>query len=388
MSTWQNFGKWYGELSKGASNLSAERTAFLQELVKGAANDREKTRIIYNYLQANCRYVLIVLGIGGFKPFDADFVDKKKYGDCKALSNYMQACLRAVGVTSYQALINASYNKEPVDPLFPHNGFNHVIVCVPLKQDTVWLECTNNLVEFGKLGNFTENRNALLITEEGGKLVPTPTSKATENQFSASTIINLDADGSGLIQVALNTSGEFKFELVNYLTNQNKDELKHLLVNIMGFIQPDDFEINYDRAAKASSATIRLAMEKVPQFTAGKKLFLNPRMYKIWNDALPSAENRKLDYYFEHPFVKTDSTIYALPEGFEIETLPKSKKLSFEFGSFESHYTFDRESRHVISYARLELQQYKIPAAKFMAAKKFFEEVLNEYTEKIVVKRP
>ena len=69
-------------------------------MVKNATTDREKAAILYNYMQNNMRYVSIQLGIGGLRPFPASFVDDKKYGDCKALSNYLKSALDAVGVKS------------------------------------------------------------------------------------------------------------------------------------------------------------------------------------------------------------------------------------------------------------------------------------------------
>ena len=387
MGSWQNFGKWYGLLAKTANNLTEERKQFFQSLVKNAPTEREKISIIYSYLQANCRYVLISLGIGGFKPFAADFVDKKKYGDCKALSNYMQACLSAIGIKSYQALINSDYNKAPVDPSFPNNNFNHVILCVPLQKDSIWLECTSNTSEFGVLGNFTENKNALLITEDGGKLVATPKSKASDNLFSSYSFIELADDNSGVAKIKLTTSGEYKQDLVHYINNQKKDDQKRFLVNYIGYLQPDDFEIEYDPTDKSAATKISMGIGKIPEFTAGKKVFLNPRIYKIWANELPKAENRTQDFYFENPFIKTDTTIYKLPAGFGIESLPKPKTASFEYGSFSSSYTYDDTKKEILSVARLELNEYKIPVAKFLATRNFFNEVLVEYTEKLVIKR-
>ena len=152
-------------------------------------------------------------------------------------------------------------------------------------------------------------------------------------------------------------------------------------------MQPDEFEINYDQVDKQAATLLTMSISKIPEFTAGKKLFLNPRIYKIWSNTLPKAENRTQDFYFEHPFIKTDTTIYKLPEGFGIETLPKAKKITFEYGSFNSAYEFDEAKKSIRSVARLELDEYKIPAAKFLATKNFFNEVLGEYTEKIVIKR-
>src|SRR5258705_5384834 len=69
MTSWQNFGKWYAALKKGIDVLPEDKKQFFQEMVKNTNDDHDKTRIIYDYLQKNFRYVSIQLGIGGYKPF-------------------------------------------------------------------------------------------------------------------------------------------------------------------------------------------------------------------------------------------------------------------------------------------------------------------------------
>ncbi|HMK05802.1 MAG TPA: DUF3857 domain-containing protein [Ferruginibacter sp.] len=387
MSTWKSFGYWYGSLTKTTSNLTDDRKLFFQSLVKNATDDIEKARIIYKYLQDNFRYVSIQLGIGGFKPFDANFVDKKKYGDCKALSNYTQACLSAVGVQSYQALIYRSSSQAPLDPDFPRSSFNHVILCIPQPKDSIWLECTSTTNDFAVLGSSTENRNALLITEDGGKLVATPKSRASENTLSVSSSVELGEEGSGLAKVSLHTDGEYRQYFIHYVLNETKDEQKKFIVNRMGFIHPDEFELNYDKANRDAATNLTMKMEKIPEFSTGSKMFLSPRIYKFWNYALPKAENRTQDFYFEHPMIQTDTTTYILPNGFVPETLPKAKNLKFEYGSFNTSYRYDEKKKAIITTAKLVLDEHKIPVAKFLETKKFFNEVLEEYTQKIIIKR-
>src|SRR6185436_1398426 len=126
LTSWKSFGIWLNTLYNGQDVLPADRQQFFKELVKDAQNDREKARLIYDYLQKNFRYVSIQLGIGGFRPFSADFTEKKKYGDCKALSNVMQAMLATVGIKAYSAIINAGNNALAMDPDFPAQLSNHV----------------------------------------------------------------------------------------------------------------------------------------------------------------------------------------------------------------------------------------------------------------------
>ncbi len=385
MSSWKNFGLWYGQLGAKAINFNEEQKAFFRNLVKDIPDEREKVKKIYQFLQTNCRYVSIQLGIGGFKPFEASFVDKKKYGDCKALSNYTQACLDAVGIRSHQALINAGYTEAPVDPGFPQNSFNHVILCVPFAKDSVWLECTSRTNDFGVLGGFTENRNALLITPDGGVLAATPKSRSTDNIFESSSRILLNEDGTGTAQVTLHTKGEYKESLFETGLSGTRDEKKKYFVNQLGYIQPDKFDI---RAAKDNgTAEITLEFEKIPDFTAGSKMFLNPRLYNIAPASLPDDAQRTQDYYFYFPYTETDTTVYVLPQGYTIESLPQAQKSSFDLGSFSTTYTYDEKNGTVTTTARVVLNDKHIPAARFTETKLFINDIIKEYTDKIVIRK-
>src|SRR5438270_12233613 len=120
----------------------------------------------------------------------------------------MRTLLAVVGVESYPALVTAEYKSLPADPEFPTARFNHVILCVPNGRDSIWLECTSNTNKAGFLGNFTENKNALLLTETGGKLVRTPASASANNQLVTRTDIALDDQGGAQILTRLYTTGE------------------------------------------------------------------------------------------------------------------------------------------------------------------------------------
>lgn len=382
MTSWKAFGQWGYDLLKGLDELPADRKAFFATMVKDSKTDREKVATIYNYMQKNFRYVSIQLGIGGVKPFPAQFTDEKKYGDCKGLSLYMLAALKSVGIKSYCAFINARYNQEAVSESFPCDRFDHVILCVPQQKDSIWLECTSNTAEFAVLGTFTENRNALLLTENGGVLVPTPKSKASNNLMFTSTIVNLNEDGSGSTKTTLASRGDYK-EWMNNMVTAKKDDQKKMIVWGLGFKQPDEFSV----VKKEELLDIDLKIEKIPQFSAGSKMFLNPRVNSIWKTVLPKAENRKQDFYFDSPFIKTDSTIYNLPEDYVAESVPAPAELKCEYGSYKTSYAYVKEKNQIVSVARLELSQNKIPSGKYAEVKKFFDGVISEDTQKMVIKK-
>lgn len=386
-TSWKSYGKWMNNLYAGLDVLPENRQQYFKQLVKDAPDDKEKIRRIYTYMQQNFRYVSIQLGIGGFQPFSAEFTDQKKYGDCKALSNYMKAVLNIIGIKSHVAIINAGFNAEPVDSTFPTDYFDHVILCVPRPKDSIWLECTSSTAEFGVLGTFTENRNALLITDDGGFLVPTPKSQSGNNIFSAITTVQLFDDLSGKTESTFTTKGKYK-EIMNGILKEKKDGQKRLIVLYLGFKQPDDFILSQDKAAGGHISKLEMAVAKIPDFNSGNKLFINPRIYKLWSNKLSNAEGRKLDFYFNFPLEKFDTTIFKLPEGFKPVVLPKEKKLSCAYANYSSAYHYDEKANAVFSTSALILKQHKIPAAEYAGVKKFFDEMMQDDAEKIVIKKP
>jgi len=350
--------------------------------------EKEKARFLYNYMQRNMRYVSVQLGIGGLKPFSATFVDQKKYGDCKALSNYMSALLKAVGITSYYAVINAGPNEEPADPSFPQNSFDHVILCVPFKGDTTWLECTNNIQKFGKLGSFTESRNALIITDDGGKLVSTPKSVAQDNQFNAEAHIVLDADGGAKARVKILSTGEIRDLFAGHLPTLTADKQKEFLLRNFDIKQPSAFDLKSGSDIDGiKELDLNMEFDKYCDVMAGDKRFYHPQVLTFLDLSVPILGKRQTDYYFDFPLQESAATTIDLPAGFEVETLPVNQSLKFTYGNYEVRYTYDAAKNQVISVAKFNITNHVIPAAKYSEMQQYLDAVAKAQNKKLVIRR-
>ena len=387
MSSWKEFGLWLYKLNENTNDLSEPNKAEIQKLVAGMSNKEDKIRVLYSNLQQNFRYVSIQLGIGGLKSFQADFVHEKKWGDCKGLSNYLKACLKAIDIKSYVASINAGFDQPPVDPAFSYSSFNHVILCVPLEKDTIWLECTSKVNDFGHLGDFTENRNALLFTEKGGVLVRTPPSKAGDNVFRMQTTVLLNEDGSGTMDGVLNATGSFKYDLVRLALEKN-DVQKEFLIKAIGFVNPDEYKLNFsDKKQTPYKTTLEMSMEKVPDFMAGSKMFIKPRMYQIWSESMPPTNKRVYEYIFENPVVKSDTTRYIIPAGFIVESLPPSLEINCTYGSYQCKYWYEEQTRTIFSLAFVTLTRNRIPPEKYQETREFIEKMKVAEGKKLIIKK-
>jgi len=332
MSSWKSFGAWMDNLYAKTTGLPDDRKIFYQGMLKNASTDREKAEILYNYLQNNMRYVSIQLGIGGLRPFPASFVDDKKYGDCKALSNYLKSALDAVGVKANVVIIQGSTTPRNVLEDFPADYFNHVILCIPQPKDTIWLECTSTTLPFAELGPFTENRKALMVTDNGGVLVNTPVSNYKDNSRSISTVIEVEADGGAKVNALYSLRGEGRNNLLMYFQDLKDDEKRKFFITQKEWKQPDIFDITTSPGkANPYLVTAKMEYEKIYSFNAGSKLFFEPRLYPVLDEELRKNINWKGNYNLtclNNPLVLS---VYKFRAGYTLETIPKNKTISKPF---------------------------------------------------------
>ena len=388
ISTWQNYGKWQKALNADVCTLTQQREQEIKKMTDTIKTDKAKVRFLYNYMQQNMRYVSVQLGIGGFKPLAATFVDQKKYGDCKALSNYMSALLKAVNIPSCYAMINAGENEEPADYSFPYDPFNHIILCVPLKNDTTWLECTSSTQPFGKLGSFTENRTALIITDDGGKLVHTPKSVPEDNQFNSEVHLAIDSDGGAKAQVKVLCTGVYRDDYVDHLPKLKYDEQKEEVMRMLKIRQASVFD--YKPGADnngVKEVELNLEYDKFCDIMVGDKQFYRPHVFDLCAFTIPTEEKRKSDYYFENPVQKTCITTIDLPKGFEIETLPANQTLKFTYGNYDIKYVYDAAKNQVIATAKFILNNQVIPAAKYNELQQYLDAVAKAQNKKLVIRK-
>lgn len=383
---WADFGKWCYSLYEEKTGFSEQRTAEIKAMVNGQPDAQSKIKVLYDYLKKNMRYVSIQFGIGGYKPFTTRFVDDKKYGDCKALTNYMRNLLSVVGIKSYPALINAGYNKAPANPEFPENIFNHVILCVPQAKDSIWLECTSNNSDAGFLGSFTENKNALLLTENGGVIVPTPRSNFNQNLLETVNDIFINEEGGAEVKSRINSSGSF-YELLDAVTKTEGARQNELFVNYLHYKEPDELKLTEENESNGHRLSLHFVYAKLFDFKAGSKFFFPKSISTLSNDKLATQETRKTEYLFQYPYKKVDTTIFHLPTTFKVDDLPKEKELAGDCISYSRQVNYEQASNTIKIVSTLILNNNIIKADEYKDICRLLNLVEKEETNKLVLKK-
>ncbi|RZK55027.1 MAG: DUF3857 domain-containing protein [Pedobacter sp.] len=365
---WKNFGAWMHKLNENANTLPPATKLQVQHLVKDAKNPKEKISKLYNYLQQNTRYVSVQLGIGGFKPILAEKVAQVNYGDCKALSNYMKALLNEAGIKSNLIVIG---NGMPgLNPSYASMGqANHMILAVPLGNDTTFLECTSQYNPMGFIGHDNADRNVLMITEDGGRIVRTPIYNAKDNYQRRKTNVSFSDDGNAIIDIkSIYANAQFEDNLRMLLIEPTEQRKRINEGNNIPASELTSFKFEQpDKALPIMNEELKFKTNQLLT-NGGDKAFLTVNLTNRRESVPAKIDNRKTHFAVSFSYEDEDEIIYSLPKGYSIEFLPKDVSIASEFGSYSAKFS---SKDNQIVYKRVQN----------MTAKSFPPEKYNEYVE-------
>jgi transglutaminase-like putative cysteine protease len=386
MTSWQDFGKFVYSLKKDRDQLPDNVKKTVHQLTDGL-DTKEKIVRLYQYLQKNTRYISIQLGIGGWQPFDATYVATKAYGDCKALTNYMYSLLKEAGIPSCYTLIRAGSYAGYITDDFPSQQFNHVILCVPQQKDSIWLECTSQTLPAGYLSDFTCNRFALLVDENGGKLVRTPRYGIKENLENRIVKAVLQDNGTLSVKVNTNYGGLQQDELHQLINNVSKDKVKEYLHEQLDFATYDVLSFDYkeNRSALPSiDESLDISVSNYATIT-GKRLFIIPNVMTRTHQKYNVDTSRKYDIVFNYEYQDLDTVEIELPKGYEAETIPKDVTVKSQFGKYNCSVKL--AGNKLYYYRNIERFSGRFPAGSYDDLRQFYEAIYKSDRNRVVLVR-
>jgi transglutaminase-like putative cysteine protease len=384
LSTWDNYGKYYASLYKGRDVLPENIKATVHSIADPLAGKEEKVKAIYNYLQQNTHYISIQLGIGGLQPFEAKFVAEKKYGDCKALSNYMVSMLKEAGVEAYMSVIFGGENPPYVYEDFPKHYFNHVVACVPNGKDTIWLECTEQTKSAGYAGTFTGNRKALMVTADGGHLVNTPKYAAADNLQIRKITAVLDESGNLTAESFTHSTGIQQEDQHDWFNQASQEQREKYLNRVLNLPTYKVEKIEYKEIKGLIPAMDETLVITSPNYASvtGKRLFVVPNLFNKGSRLTENME-RQFDIVFRSNYKDVDSIYITLPQGYTVESLPKDVSLKNKFGIYSISFSVKGNTIELIRTK--EQQEATFPSSDYAQLVEFFDAIAKADRSKLVM---
>lgn len=375
--SWDEVGKWYGELQRAQVQPTAEIQSKAAELTKGLPDENAKIRALYDFVSTKYHYIGIDFGIGRYQPHAAAEVLSNQYGDCKDKHTLLAALLKAVGIEAYPALISSS---REIDADVPSPGqFDHVITAIPQGTGFQWLDTTAEVAPFGMLMPVLRDKHALVIAD--GKpaaiaMTPADDPFPTLQKFQMDAKLNDEGVVEGKAESVDRGDTEVVFRLAFRMVplSRWKDLVQRISYNL-GFggdvsaidatppektAEPFRFSYSYKRKDYSDWGNRRITPPLPPI-----------SLPEVDDEITPTAP-----IWLGSPGEIQFHATLELPNSYTPE-LPKAVHLKHDFADYDSTYSF---SAGVITADRhLSIKLREIPAAEYKEYKSFRKAIEDDY---------
>lgn len=383
----QDLYSWYVSLVNQIDEGDlTEVYAIADNLTKDISDESEKAKAIFNWVQNNINYVAFEDGLGGFIPRGAESVCNKKYGDCKDMANLLFVLLNHVGIEAYHTWIGTrdrpySYYEVPT-PVVD----NHMITAAIIDGETAFLDATDSYVPFGMPSSFTQGKEALIgISDEEFKIIKVPIQAKEKSETLIETEINLSGD----LVTAKSSRTMTGYDMVDFVVDAKfkKDDTSHEAYLNTKFTIGNNktiySNINFGKlSTKEGSYTLQYDLE-INNYarTFGSKLILNMNLERLLSKDIILVENEKFGRSIDHKLVREYKTTLIIPEGYELNYIPKD--FSNELEDYGFSFNYKKEANTLILYQKVYINILALQNEDFEDYNLFIKSLLKAYKKSV-----
>lgn len=383
-STWEGVAKtifnskYFGEQLK-------ESSFFIKDLgliLKDIDSKEERLKAVFKFVQEKMHWNN-EYGYYTDKGVVKAYADRT--GNIAEINFILISMLRLAGISTDPVLISTIEHGIPVFP--SRTDFNYVVAMAEIDGKQILLDATHNYTTQNILPLNALNWKGRLIKQDGTSneinLVPTAPSVVNYN-------LSVKVDASGEI------SGEIKSRKSNYEAYKFRD--KYAGINSDSYIEKledsyDGIEISEYTIVNKNADLLRpvdesFAFKSTNQSEIiGEQIFLNPMLFFTLHKNPFVQDERKMPIYFGYPILNKYNISIEIPEGYQVESLPKGINLSTGDGSFAYKYFLEKNENRIQIVVQSETKNAVVPAEDYLMLKDFYQQIMDKQKEKIVLKK-
>lgn len=378
---------WYHNIVKEVNNDKAVINAKAKEITKGCKTDEEKVKSLFAWVQDNIRYLAFEDGIAAFKPDDAQEVLRKKYGDCKGMSNLLKALLEAEGFDarlSWLGTNHIAYGYQ--NPSLAAD--NHMICTLFFNGKTYYLDPTVKYMPVGEYPKTIQGRQILVEDKDRSKYLLNHIPVFNPQMNSDSLYCEYFIEGNSLQgRSSQFYAGESKQVIMSLMDATPKDKLNQSLELFLARNNSQD-KIGDVRLKGASSQSKQVEIEyRITNNSGVQNLdgeyYIDLERMKDFKDYTVDTEKRKHDMEFMYQHHIVSNIVLHIPEGYKVSHLPQPLNISKDSHIFQTEYK--QEGDKIIYKKTITIPADYLPKERFKEWNDDISKLRKAYMEQLVL---
>ncbi|MBA4318695.1 MAG: hypothetical protein C0412_09860, partial [Flavobacterium sp.] len=305
-------------------------------------------------------------------------------GNTAEINFILIAMLNYSGINASPVLLSTLDNGIPIYP--NRTIFNYVIAAVEMNGKQILLDASNKNTTQNIIPLYTLNWTGRLIKEDGTsqeiKLVPSFQSRKAINMMAA-----IDEKGKISGKYTVHRTDYEAFAFREKYSGINQQNYLEKVENDLKGIQITDYSIeNSKDFSKPVTENFTFTTDNECELI-GDKMYINPKLFFTQTKNPFVQEERQFPVYFGCPRQEKLNVNIDIPEGYVVESLPKSIKIKTgeDVGSFSfNSITSDKKIQIVITE---EENKGVVSSSFYDVLKTFYQQMTDKQNEKIVLKK-
>ena len=309
---------------------------------------------------------------------------KEGVGNIADINLTLVAVLKELGVNANPVLVSTRNHGIPLYPT--KRGFNYVITAVETPDGTVLLDASERYSVPNVLPLRTLNWQGTIVKKNGAIGFVNLSSSTTSKQ---DTNLNYKISEDGLIEgmsrVKYKNFAALDFR--NRYGSVKEDDIKSKIEE-----ENDDIEILNFRLSNLKDITKPLVgMYKFEKEDGaeiiGDKMYVTPLLFKVTNENPFKIETREYPIDFGAPWEEKVIVIIQVPEGYKVESLPKTIAGEMTDGIGKFIYSVKNQGNTIQIISLIKINRGVVAATYYQEIKEMFKQIVTKQNEKIVLSK-
>ena len=353
----------------------------INQLIAAITDPNEKIDAIFNYVKSNMNWNKFT----GY--YCADGVKKAfkdKTGNVAEINLMLTALLRHAGFTANPVLISTRSNGIA---LFPNrSAFNYVISAVEYNNSLILMDATEKLSSPNILPEGDLNWSGRLIRKDGTSnnvdLMPTTLSNQNTNL-----LYSVDKNGEINGKIRRQLTGQLALDFRQNKLQINKETYLENLENNNNKIEISEYVRENDLDLSKPIVESYTFKSKNDTEVIDNKIYLNPLLFFTTTINPFKQEVREYPIDFGYPIEHKYNVSVEIPEGFQMESIPKPVALATENGSLNFRYIIGTNGNKIQIQLTTTVKEAIFQSNLYDMLKDFFAKNISKENEKIVLSK-
>jgi hypothetical protein len=384
--TWADFGKTLMEYERVGKQLKSR--GFMKDIaenIKKTAKDApEKLAAAYQYIQKTMTWND---DKGFFVTESLRKAHEIKTGNVADINMMLIALLRELDITADPVVLSTRSHGRVLDSYVLERKFNYVIAQVTIGEQKMLLDATEPLLKMGSLPQRCLNGQGRLVNEFGGEWVDL---KSTDKQ-SRTVVMNLAMDAEGQMKgdVTISHQGYAAHGERGLIRKDKKDKYLENFKKKRSLWKISKLDLENIDDADQPLVTKCEALISETSNVAGDRIYLKPMLGEGEDENPFKNPTRNFPVDLASPIEEYIVGSYAIPEGYVVEELPKSVKVSLpdDGGKFTFIVSKSEDGSKIGITSKINIKKTVFFTDEYELIKNFFDQIVQKHAEQIVLKK-